>query len=135
MAPDSSTDRTADPESTPAPRPTGAGGLVWFLTSRPQRQVLEVKNQTRKGGGDGESGGGRSEDESREEDKKERVRNKKTTAGGRRGEASGRVGEAGGREEGRGVGREVDGVSRRCARSRPGEPTARMAETCGRRDE
>ena len=44
---DSSADRTANRESAVALRSVGAGGLVWFLTSHPQRQVHEVKNQTR----------------------------------------------------------------------------------------
>jgi hypothetical protein len=44
---DLSTDLDTDAGSGGAPRPCGAGRLVWFLTSHPQRQVREVKNQTR----------------------------------------------------------------------------------------
>jgi len=49
--PDSSTDFAADSQSGVAPRPFGSGRLVWFLTSHPQRQVHEVKNQTREWSG------------------------------------------------------------------------------------
>jgi hypothetical protein len=38
------------------PRPSGPVRLVWFLTSYPQLQVYEVKNQTRDGTGEIEQG-------------------------------------------------------------------------------
>jgi hypothetical protein len=46
-----SMDCSTDLESCWAPRPFGSGRLFWFLTSHPQRQVYEVKNQTRVGRG------------------------------------------------------------------------------------
>src|SRR6202035_2201698 len=46
--PDPHADSSADRASVPAPRPTGAGGLAWVLTSHPPHREHEGKKQTRK---------------------------------------------------------------------------------------
>jgi hypothetical protein len=83
--PNSSTDRTADctadPGSGAAPRPTGLGGGVWFLTSHPQRQGHEVKNQTRRKG----VGTGKEEERKRQRGERDQRREERGEGRGRDG--------------------------------------------------
>jgi hypothetical protein len=140
---DSSADCTADPESGAAPRPAWLGGGVWFLTSHPQRQGHEVKNQTKgKGGGTGrkrrrrdrekrkdqrrkrreEEGRGRKESEG------ERARQWQTTAGRR----ERRERERKGREA---AGWSANGASGRSTEAAAGFTGSRLAYRLALRDQ